>query len=918
LATLEHAITEARLGTSRTFVIAGEPGIGKSALLEHAIQMGRNAGMEVLGARGVESEAEVPFAGLLELLRPALEQLERIPAPQAGALRSAFDLGPTVEGDRFVIGAATLNLLSARSERSPLLLAVDDAHWLDDSSLAAIVFAARRLLVDPVAVIFAARTGELRSLEQARLPQLALSGVDSDAAAAIVARHAPAPPIPGLSERLLRASGGNPLALIELAATASEIEPGPVEARTSVSAGYERRVAELPRGARQILALAAAEETGSVTVIEAAASDLGLRLADLEHAEHAGFISIAYGVLSWRHPLLRAAAYHVVSAGDRRAMHAALALALPTAEGDRRAWHRAAAALGPDEEVAEELEQAGRRARSRSAYAEAATASERAAQLTPADGPRATRLLAAAEAAWLGGHAERTLAMLAGVLALSPEPHVLADVQHLRGHALIRSGKVLAGRDVLTAAAAEIERDDPGKAVVMLSEAAEACFYAGLPDAMLPLARRAGELVAPGAESRERFFASLALGTALIFSGEGNEGVPWLHEAVALIEDSDALSGETRLLSAAAVAPLWLREAQTGEALVDRAIEMARREGALGALPFSLGLAARYAATADRLAVGEALYEEAIDLARETEQAMPLCGALAGLASIKARKGDSDACKQAADDALALSAHHGLGLFRIWALDALAELELGLGRLDDAVEHLEAKRLTLRELGITDPDLSPVPELTEASVRGATVDGLEAMLDDFAKAAAAKGQPWALARVARSRALLSNGSECEGYFEEALTLDERTPDRFELSRTRLCYGEYLRRAGQRVRAREQLRPAVEAFDELGAAPWAERANAELLATGERARRRDPSTLDDLTPQELRIGMVLAGGATTKEAAAMLFLSPKTVEYHLRNTYRKLGIHSRDELAQELSRLGVSGETAGVGGAVAQD
>jgi DNA-binding CsgD family transcriptional regulator len=901
---LERAITDARLGSSSAMLVSGEPGIGKTALLEYAAELGRSTGMEILSARGIESEAELPFGGLLELLRPALEELERIPAAQAEALRSALDLGPTVERDPFVVGAATLNLLSARSERAPLLVLVDDAHWLDDSSLTAMLFAARRLLVDPIAVIFAARPGQARVLEDARLTELALEGVDSEAAAGIVAQHATAPPAPGMVERLRRITAGNPLALVELAGMAADIDPapveGPVEVQTSVESAYGRRVAALPAAAQRALALAAAEDGGRLASIGAAAQELGVKLSDLEPGERAGLVSISYGMLSWRHPLIRSAAYRAVSAGERRRMHAALARVLPDSEVDRRAWHGAAAALGPDEEVAAALEEAARRARSRSAYAVAATAAARAAQLTPAEGSRARRMFWSAEAAWLGGRAERALFTLEAALALSPEPRLRAEIQHLRGQALVRAGDVMVGHDVLVAGAAAIETLEPRKAVVMLAEATDACVYAGRPEPMLRLARRAHELLPEDAGERERFFASLALGTALIYGGEaGDEGARRIRDAVTILEASDVLSGDARSLSAAALGPLWLREAEPGASLVDRAVAVARREGALGVLPFALALAARFAATSDRPAIGRSLYEEAIGLARETRQAMPLCGALAGLASIQARQGESDACEAGASEAIALSDRHNLGLFRVWVLDALVELELGLGRLEEAVKRLEEKQRTLAERRVTDPDLSPAPELVEAHVRGRHVAGLPRIVDAFARSAMAKGQPWALARVERSRGLLAGGDGFDRHFAEALRLHEATPDRFEHARTRLCYGERLRRAGRRVQAREQLRPALAAFDELGAVPWAERARSELLATGERARRRDPSTLDDLTPQELRIGMFLADGYTTREAAAKLFLSPKTVEYHLRNLYRKLDIHSREELAKEL-------------------
>jgi DNA-binding CsgD family transcriptional regulator len=437
---------------------------------------------------------------------------------------------------------------------------------------------------------------------------------------------------------------------------------------------------------------------------------------------------------------------------------------------------------------------------------------------------------------------------------------------------------------------------DAGRAVVMLAEAADACAYAARPEPMLRAARSSWAALTPEAGERERFFATLALGMALIYNGRGEEGAGRVRVAVEILERSDALSGDPRLLSSAALGPLWLRERAEGRALVDRAIASARSEGALGALPFCLWLAARDAATSDRWAVAEALYEEAIRLARETGQATSLSAGLAGIACVYARQGREEACRAHAAEALDLTERLGLGFFRLWALDALAELELGLGNMGEAVARLEAKEQLLAERGIADPDVSPVPELVEALLRLDRTAAAQQRLAEFARRAEAKGQPWALARLARCRGLLDGSPD----FEEALRLHELTPDGFEEARTRLCHGEWLRRARRRVAARVELRRALEMFDDLGAAPWADRARLELLATGETARRRDPSTLDQLTARELQVGLVLAEGHTIREAAAKLFLSPKTVDYHLRRVYRKLDVSSRAALADALA------------------
>ncbi len=464
----------------------------------------------------------------------------------------------------------------------------------------------------------------------------------------------------------------------------------------------------------------------------------------------------------------------------------------------------------------------------------------------------------------------------------------------------MRAGDVMTGHDLLMAGAAQIEQSNPSLAVTMLTEAAEACIYAGRPAAMLDAGRRAWSLLTPASGERETVLGSLALGTALIYNGEGDGGAQHIRKAVGILEASDTLSSEPRALTLAGLGPLWLREAETGASIIERAIETARSRGALGALPYALAMAGREAATGDRWAVGRALYEEAIALARETEQALPLCGALGGVAILDARQGREGECRRRVEEVFALTDRHPLAILHLWGLHAEAELELGLGRFDRAREVLQDMERRVTDMGVTDPDLSVVPELIEAQVRAGEAGGDANNLDDFARLAELKRQPWALARLERTRALIAGPRDFEERFRGALRLHEASPDRFEEARTRLCYGERLRRARRRVQAREQLRAALASFETLGATPWVERARSELLATGERARRRDTSTLDELTPQELQIGMILAEGHTTREAATRLFLSPKTVEYHLRNVYRKLGIHSREELAKAIA------------------
>jgi len=453
------------------------------------------------------------------------------------------------------------------------------------------------------------------------------------------------------------------------------------------------------------------------------------------------------------------------------------------------------------------------------------------------------------------------------------------------------------GHAILTAAA---ERANPELTVAMLAEAASACFVAGDPAEMLAVAERALAKLPENATSRARFLAGTAAGMARILGGDAASGAAAIHQAIALAESSEQLHDDFQLLPWLALAANFAREANTGRALLDRALSAARTRAAVGALPLVLNLIAREQATSDRWAAAEATYEEAIELARESDQRVELAFGLSGLAWLRAHRGQEPECRAGAAAALSLSAELGTRLYEVWAIAALGELELGLGNAAAATEQFERQRRLLRELGITDVDLSPAPELVDVHLRMGRSDRAREVAAEFIAAADAKGQPWSRARARRCAGMLADETEFGQRFDEALSEHELTPDVFERARTRLAYGERLRRARNRVLARRQLRLAVEAFERLGARPWSDRARAELAATGETVRRRDPSTIDELTPQELQIGLMLAGGRTTREAAAALFISPKTVEYHLRHVYQKLAIHSRVELARALA------------------
>ncbi len=641
--------------------------------------------------------------------------------------------------------------------------------------------------------------------------------------------------------------------------------------------------------------LAAADDSGSVAVLARAAASIGVEVADLAPAEAAGLVSLDGSTIEFRHPLVRSALYADAPAQERRDAHAALAAALPDRDVDRRAWHLAAASVGPNAQASAALEHAGERARERSAYAVAAAAFERGAILAPADDGRGRLLYAAADAAWFGGDLERT-----GALLDAAEPHLshgalAARVRQLRGHLATQRGPIVDGPPLFVAAAEEIADTDPELAVTMLADAAFANLGAGDTPALIAVAARAGELAAGLKSDRARFFAAMAEGIACVAAGEGEAGAAAVRSAVAVLEGSAELRDDPRLRMWSAIGPLWLRETE-GRELIDVALERARADVALGILSTLLPLVARDQAATERWAAAAASYDEAIRLTREAGRHTDLAGSLAGMACLDARRGRASSCRALAAEAAGLCDELGLRFYGFWPEHALGDLELGLGRPAEAVVHYEAKAALMRDWGLADVDHSPAPELVDAYLRLGRVDDAAATASEFVARAEEKGQPWALARAARCRGLVAEPEAMERCFDEAVELHERTPDAFETARTRLAYGARLRRARKRVRSREELRAALEIFDRLGAEPWADQTRAELEATGETARRRDASTLDDLTPQELQIARLLADGKTTREAAAAIFLSPKTVEYHLRNVYRKLGIRSREELA----------------------
>jgi DNA-binding CsgD family transcriptional regulator len=898
-AAIDRTLAEAATGRSAAVAFRGPPGIGKTALLDHAAR--RASGMTLLRARGIESEARIPFASLLELLRPALPLLDRLGPPQAAALEQAFALRPGRPQDRFAIGAATLGLLAACTEQQPLLLLLDDIQWFDAPSSEALRFALRRLHADPLAAILAVRDGH-----DSLLADTGIEILDVDGLSAADARVLRSDLSRASAERLVAVTGGNPLALLQFDQDLEQLALAPAGApvlvSAQISAAYLRRTATFDDAARKCLLLAATSDSGDLQLLTRAARLIGVEPEALLDAEAAELVTIGPGRVEFRHPLIRSAVYSDATLGARRETHRALAAVLPDSELDRRAWHLAAAAVGSDETAAVALERSARQSLGRGGYATAAAAFERAAQLTADQHRRAALLVDAAEAAWDAGHAEPALRLLDESRATGAATAVtrLAG-EWLTGRIAINRGPVMVGYATLAEAAqlAVTELRAVEDAVAILADAAIACFMTCQIGELSAIAERVQALLPLTSAPSTRVRAATIFGAERVLGGDAAAGARALREAVATAERHPEVLEDRSLLPWLAMGPLFLRESEAGRAQLERVLACARERSAIGALPLVLALVGRDQATAEQWRLGDATYREAIALARESDQRMCLALSLAGLAWLQARQGREAECRAHAAEAIALAEELGTRLHALWSLTALGELELALGRPQEAVAQLERQRDLAQASTISDVDLWPGAELVEAYMRLGREHDARRETEAYRAAALAKGQPWSLARALRSLGLIAPADAFAAHFEAAIHHHEQTPDVFELARTRLAYGARLRRSRNRVLARSQLRAAADIFAALDARPWLDQSLAELEATGETLHHGEPSTIDELTPQELQIATMLAAGRTTRETAAALFLSPKTIEYHLRHVYMKLGIHSREELAERL-------------------
>jgi DNA-binding CsgD family transcriptional regulator len=911
---IEGLLTGAEEGTSAALLLHGEPGIGKSALLRAACEQAEDLGFVVLRARGYESESDIPFAGLLELLTPLLSLRDKIPEVQARALGSALALEPPTPFDRFAVPAGMLSLLAAAAEEQPYLVVADDVHWLDDASRDALIFTARRLGAEGVVLLCAARvagSGHDAVLDAfTGVASLAISGLDDATASELLRRESRHRVADDVASDLVATAHGNPLALTEIPRGLSpdqlagrEPLAGPVPAGERIEQAFARQLADLPETTREALLVASAMQTGRHDLFVLALEKRGLPADALDPAISAGLIAID-GRIDFFHPLLRSAIYHAADPVRRRSVHATLG-SLPGAPA-RRAWHLAAAADAPDEEVAAALEVAAGEARARGGVTAGARAFERAASLSTDDGARARRLLEAASDFAQGGQPDHALALVSTAQELVPGGALATEVVRVRGRVEMRRGAPGIAHDLLATEAVRIEADDPGAAASLLVEAAVAHMMTGDMEALVATGDRARALLPAGENPVVEVLAGVLVGEAHAALGHEDEADALLDPALPFLTGEHVLAMPSELVGMAGQCAIWYERWDRATAVLDHLVTTAREASAINHLIYPLTAHSILDFRRGRWGAALADAGEAERLARETGLKPLLTFALSVLAHVEAGMGRREDARAHAREAVRLGELLGGDAITTYALNALAFDALGAGEVEIASELYDRVHRIAARLHTQRGVVQFGADRVEALARLGRTDEAFQALEEFADTPG--GGHWALGALARCRGILA-AKDAESHFQTALTHHQHDGQPFEQARTQLAYGERLRRDRRRGDAREQLSEALEAFERLGAAPWADRTRVELRATGGAAAEGDAAErsavaaagLEELTAHELQIARLVAYGMTNREVAAKLFLSPKTIEYHLSQIYRKLDLRSRTQLASLMAQ-----------------
>ena len=898
---LDRLVDNVRAGQSRVLVLRGEAGVGKTALLEYLQR--RASGCRIARAAGVESEMELPFAGLHQLCAPMLHRLGRLPGPQGDALGAAFGLRDGDAPDRFLVGLAVLSLLSDVAEEHPLICVLDDAQWLDRASAQALAFVTRRLMAESVAVVFAVRESS-NDQDLTGLPELQIPGLADRDARALLESVLAGPLDERVRDRFVAETRGNPLALVELprGLTPAQLAggfalPGAIPLSGRIEASFQRRLDALPADTRRLLQLAAADPAGDPVLLWRAAQRLAIGNQAAGPAAEVGLLEIGARVL-FRHPLVRSAAYRSASLQERQAVHRALAEATdPRLDPDRRAWHRAQAAPEPDEDVAAELERSAGRAQARGGLAAAAAFLQRAVTLTVDPARRADRALAAAQSKHQAGAPDTALELLALAQAGPLDELQQARAELLRAQITFA---VTRGRDappLLLAAAKRLEPLDATLARETYLDAFSAALFAGR------LARGGGVrevaeavLAADWGESSRRspLACNLLLDGLAILTTQGYAAAATtLKGALRAFRDEPMSEEDTlRWLWLACRIARALGDDASWDELTDRQVQLARNAGALSLLPIALIERFGVQLFVGDLDAAASLVAEAEAVVEATGSQLAPQGAIA-LAAWRGREAEASALIQASRQEVE---RRGEGLWLIATEWASAVLFNGLGRYEDALAAAEQAAEDPHELGVS----TWVPtEIIEAAVRSGDPERAAGPLRRLQEISRAAGTDWALGVEARSRALLSDGEAAERLYLESIERLGRTRIRVALARAQLLYGEWLRRQGRRMDAREQLRIAHQLYTSMGMEGFAERARRELQATGETVRKRSVETHGELTAQEMQIARLANNGLSNQEIGSRLFISARTVKYHLGKVFTKLDISSRAQLDQVL-------------------